>query len=389
MAMADNIHTARWINQLYGSGHELHLFPSIPNRPLHPLLRGKVIYHPYPRLPFFPPSPLSSISNTFSDYTNRLLLHLKSPDSHAKSLIKLIGQIGPIDQILIHSLEFQSAGYLTLEVKHSMKDNFPKWLATNWGSDIYYFGKIKEHKNKIKQLLNECNYYSCECQRDIDLAHDFGFKGKAFLSTTNTGGYDLQWVNTNQVKELAKRKTIMLKGYQGWSGRVLTALEALEKVGNLLNGYELAIYSINPPNNEIVSRAHALAKSHKMRLTIVPLNTGHDEILKLHGKARISIGLSISDALSTSAVEAMVMGSFPIQSDTACLGLFLENGINGFLVPPENGDAVAHKIKEALTNDSLINKAYEYNQLCVAPKFAYEKIKKETMKMYSDIFTDV
>jgi hypothetical protein len=40
------------------------------------------------------------------------------------------------------------------------------------------------------------------------------------------------------------------------------------------------------------------------------------EILKLHGRPRISISLSISDAISRSVLEAMVMGAFPIQRMT-------------------------------------------------------------------------
>lgn len=379
VAMADNIHTARWINQLYGSGHELHLFPAIPNRPLHPLLRGRVIYHRYPLFPS---------TNFLGNYANRFLLRLIPNDSQARYLIRLIRQIGPIKQILIHSLEFQSAGYLTLKAKQSMKTTFPKWLATNWGSDIYYFGKLKEHQNLIKQLLYECNYYSCECLRDIKRAKHCGFTGKSYLSTTNTGGYDLSWTNSNQMKNISDRKVIMLKGYQNWAGRAIVALQAIKCLGKQINGYELVIYNINPPNSGLIDAAKQITDSAGATLKIVPLNTEHKEILKLHGRARISIGLSLSDALSTSAIEAMVMGSFPIQSNTACIDRYVKNGFNGFLVPPEEPERVAATIKEALTNDQLLTNAYGYNQHYVTPKFDYFKLQNETLKMYQEIIND-
>lgn len=384
IAMSDSIHTARWINQLVGEYKEIHLFPAIPNRPLHPLLKGKVKFHPFPIIKRGHGE--GRIFNYIADYANRVLVHLMSPNSHVDSLIKLISKIKPD---LIHSLEFQSAGYLVLKTKQSVKNiKFPKWLATNWGSDIFYFGKIKEQQIKIKALLSECNYYSCECQRDITLAEQYGFKGKSFLSTTNTGGYNLDWVKNNQESDLSNRKVIMLKGYQNWSGRALTVIEALENVGNLLSGYELVIYNINPPNKELIDRATNLAELNDAHVTIVPLNTSHNKILKLHGRARISIGLSISDALSTSAIEAMLMGSFPIQSNTSCIGIYLKDGLNGNLVPPEDVTILSLKLKEALTNDTLIKKAYEYNQLNVAPKFDFNKLNNETLNMYNSIFHD-
>jgi len=53
--------------------------------------------------------------------------------------------------------------------------------------------------------------------------------------------------------------------------------------------------------------AELLAKSSGLPIDIIP-RVPHEQMLCLHGQARVSIGLSISDALSTSALEAMVKG---------------------------------------------------------------------------------
>ncbi|MBW1897870.1 MAG: glycosyl transferase family 1, partial [Deltaproteobacteria bacterium] len=103
----------------------------------------------------------------------------------------------------------------------------------------------------------------------------------------------------------------MLKGYQGWAGRALVGLRALERCADILAGYEIVIYSAS---KEVLIAAELFSKSTGVQTTIIPEGTPHHEVLKLHGKARISIGLSISDAISTSLLEAVVMGSFPIQS---------------------------------------------------------------------------
>ena len=44
----------------------------------------------------------------------------------------------------------------------------------------------------------------------------------------------------------------------------------------------------------------------------------HEEIMWNFGQSRIYLGISISDAISTSVLESMAMGCFPIQTNTSC-----------------------------------------------------------------------
>ena len=125
----------------------------------------------------------------------------------------------------------------------------------------------------------------------------------------NAGGFDLAEVAClRQPGPASARRAIMLKGYQHWGGRALTGLRALERCADLLGGYEVWIYSATP---DVAVAAELFAKSTGIRVTLLPKATPHSEILSRHGRARISIGLSISDAISTSLLEAMVMGCLP------------------------------------------------------------------------------
>jgi len=40
VAMADSLHTARWIDQLHGAGFDVHLFPTWDGGPVHAGLGG-------------------------------------------------------------------------------------------------------------------------------------------------------------------------------------------------------------------------------------------------------------------------------------------------------------------------------------------------------------
>jgi glycosyltransferase involved in cell wall biosynthesis len=113
-----------------------------------------------------------------------------------------------------------------------------------------------------------------------------------------------------------------------------------------------------------------------------------DEILKAFGKARIAVGLSISDGLPRSLLEAMVMGAYPIQSDTACLNGWIEDGKNGTLVPPEDPEIVARAIRVALTSDALVNNAAKKNFKIARERLDDAVISPMVVKMYNDILQE-
>src|SRR5262249_28140548 len=103
-------------------------------------------------------------------------------------LAALIRQLQPD---LIHSMEFQHAGYLVLRAKALYGPEFPPWLASNWGSDIFYFQRFADHRAQIARLLANITYYSCECTRDVAIARSLGYDGKVLPILPNSGGFRL------------------------------------------------------------------------------------------------------------------------------------------------------------------------------------------------------
>jgi glycosyltransferase involved in cell wall biosynthesis len=108
-------------------------------------------------------------------------------------------------------------------------------------------------------------------------------------------------------------------------------------------------------------------------------------MLRLYGRARVSIGLSISDAISTNLLEAMVMGAFPIQSCTACADEWIVDGERGFIVPPEDPEPIAAAIRRAVTEDVLVDRAAELNTQTAQERLDQEKIRPQVIAMYEKI----
>jgi glycosyltransferase involved in cell wall biosynthesis len=385
IAMAHSVHTARWINQFSDQDLDIHLFPSIDNRMIHPELKNVTVHYSaktsnkahYQNVKFYG----SNILYRLAVFVLKRLMKDYLANYRVLQLKNLIKRIEPD---IIHSIEFQHAGYLTLQAKHKIKNKFPKWLVTNWGSDIYLFGRLSEHKEKINKILSECDYYSCECQRDVLLAKNYGLKGRVLPVYPNTGGFDLKLISQlRQSSFPSNRRAVMLKGYQHWAGRALVGLRALERCADLLKKYEIIIHSASP---DVQIAAELFHKSSFIKTTILPESTSHKEILRAHGKARISIGLSISDAISTSFLESIAMGSFPIQSWTSCADEWIKNGKTGFLVPPDDPDVVEQSIRRALTDDELVDKAAIENYKTVKDRLDKDILKPKIIKFYKTIY---
>ncbi|HMD90201.1 MAG TPA: glycosyltransferase [Anaerolineaceae bacterium] len=384
VGMPDSIHTARWISQITDQGWEIYLFPTYLVGP-HPMLQ---------HITFLGTSFLRAKNHSKTvrfihwpslffarNYLESQLIHTKALKYKEQALKYVMQNLRPD---IIHSLELQQAGYITLGARKSLRGKFPAWIATNWGSDIYLFGRLAEHQEPIRQVLQNCDYYSCECQRDVELARKMGFQGTILPVLPNTGGIHFeQTLSFRQPGPVSQRKAIILKGYQHWAGRALVAFQAFRFCLEALEGYAILIYSAS---EDVKIAAQLFAQDTGLQVELVPDST-HENILSMFGKARIYIGLSISDGISTSLLEAMTLGAFPIQSCTACADEWFESGQGGFIVPPEDPQEIANAIRRALSEDVLVDRAAEINSQTIKKRLDYSVIKSEVVKMYQSIYT--
>ena len=359
VAMLWSVHTARWLRQIADMGWEIHLFPSQDYGHTHPELKNVIVHRSKfwkQRITEKQPHILVQSCYKAWAFLRRKIVIILIPNYRERQLAYLIKKIRPD---IIHSMESQSAGYLVSAVRKQNPHFYPKWVHTLWGSDIYLYGRLISHKTKITQLLTHIDYLICEGERDVALSRTLGFSGQDPLVLQATGGFDISFCSSLRLTTVktSERPLIMLKGYQSWAGRSLFGLRALERCADILSGYTVAIYSAN---SDVDLATELFSESTGIPVQIIPY-VSHDEMLKFHGKARVSISLSISDGIPNSMLEAMAMGSFPIQSWTASTDGWIEDGINGILVPPEDPEVIEIAIRKALLNDELVNSAALYN----------------------------
>jgi len=386
VAQAVSPHTARWINLTQGQGWDIRLFDMLGSFP-HAELRGITEYSLlFPRKispdkpisyghPFFlkhgwDPFPLSLVG-----FFTRRLFRNRIP--------RLIQVIRDFQPDIIHSMEMQTESYQLLKILDTFGGKLPApWVLTTWGSDIYHFRQFPEHLEKIQTVLAHCNYLLPDCARDERIARELGFKGSIPMVLPAAGGYSVSEMQAHmQAGAVSKRRLIMLKGYQGWAGRALNALEALESCADALSGYEIVVYLASPP---VIEKVKSLQQSGRLNIRVLP-RSPYQVILESFGRARIAIGINQTDGVPISMLEAMTMGAFPVQSDTESTAEWLTHEKNGLLVDPGNVPSIEQAIRRALTDDALVDAAADINFQMVSDRLDISVVKPKVIEMYKSM----
>lgn len=228
-----------------------------------------------------------------------------------------------------------------------------------------------------------CDYLHAECERDVRLAREFGFRGKVFGVFPGGGGFDLEQMRgLRQPGPTSGRGLVVLKGSQDQFGRPLVGLKALELCADALQEYRIVIPLAGP---EVKAESRRLALESGLTIDVEPQWLSRERMLGLQGAARISLRLGVSDAASHTLLEALAMGSFPIVSCTACADEWIVDGESGLIVPPEDPEAVAAAIRRALADDELVDSAADRNARVAAERLDERVVQPQVIERYREV----
>jgi glycosyltransferase involved in cell wall biosynthesis len=127
-----------------------------------------------------------------------------------------------------------------------------------------------------------------------------------------------------------------------------------------LAGYELEVYSAN---QKTIGFAKQVAKRSGLSITIHPKGAlSHSQVLERFSRSKIYVGLSESDGISTSLLEAMAMGAIPVQTNTSCAQEWIVDKKTGFIFTPNDLDALRSAVLDIIEGkfDSQAARAENY-----------------------------
>lgn len=360
----DSVHTARWLNMMRGRGIRFVLVPVYFISAIGEFGRTRLISDAQDlarlsdrevgifNLESVPAAEIAAVQSgiNYHPWQPQWLSNLQMAQAgHVVSAIRLLRPD------VLHSMVVQFGGYLSFAARQYLKEAFPVWLLSNWGSDIFLYRKLPDHRGRIQEILSAIDGYHAECERDLRIARQMGFRRFAFPIVPASGGMDFSNFHPLDAFERpSNRREILVKGYQNWAGRAINTLAAIHLAADALRDYRIRV---TLSERGVYDTALTMAEVDGLDISIEPYLERHDEALLRLSKARLAIGMGISDGISTTLLESMAVGTFPIQGSNSCGSEWIECGKTGMLVAPHDVEGLAAAIRRAASDDSLVDSA--------------------------------
>jgi hypothetical protein len=308
-------------------------------------------------------------------------------DENAPSPDGLLQVLSWLRPDVLHSMELQHAGYLCLEARRRHgAAGFPRWLASSWGSDTLLYRKLPGHRERLEEMAQALDGFHADCTRDHALMAELGFRGRFFPAVAASGGVDLaHYPDPAQLPKPSQRHVIVVKGYHGWAGRGMDILLALHRIAPHVKGFQIRLANAGAA---MARTALALRRDAGLDVVVDPYFPDQARAIERLAQARLVIGYGISDGTSTTLLEAMAVGTFCIQADTACGCEWVRMGIDGLEVPAHDVEKLAAAILRALTDDALVDGAVARNRREIEQRWTIERAAPLVAQGYRELMDD-
>lgn len=282
---------------------------------------------------------------------------------------------------IIHCFEMQLSGLPILPI--ISKNNIPV-IYSSWGSDLFNYKKLGISENSATSFLNRADYLITDCKRDFANATKLGFKNVFLGVFPGNGGLQ---IDINKITSTVDRTVLLIKGYNDGVGQAIKVLKAIELIKlEMLNSYQIIVYSAD---NSVIDYIKSSVKLNNLNIIIHSRYKfiKNNVLLELMGKSVLHIANSTSDGMPNALLEAMAMGSFPIQSNP---GRVTEEVIthnkNGFLIKnPLDELEIQNHIEKAIKAKDLRLISQEYNVNYMEKNYNRSKLQSKIEQLYISI----
>jgi len=356
IAEAGSIHTKKWMKYFVGRGHNVDLISRKS----------------------FEANDIENVNlHWLSTFRHPLFLRYLCDTIEVRRLVK---EIKP-DILHIH----YAVGYGLLGALSS----FHPFILSVWGSDVLVAPKqSKIYKLTVELAIGRADVIHCDADHIIAPLLKLGAKPEKINLVYF--GVDTQKFKPMQGNEEFRERLGVADLPTVISVR---SLEPIYDIETLINSMPLVLKEIPETKFSIVGGGsqEAKLKEQAKSLGISPSVkfTGripNDELPEYLNSADIYVSTSLSDAgLASSTAEAMACGLPVIITDFGDNKKWVEDGINGFLIPLKNPQALASKIVYLIRNKEIRNRFGHINRQIIVDRNDWAKEMAKIEKLYESL----
>ncbi|MFN2128187.1 MAG: glycosyltransferase family 4 protein [Anaerolineales bacterium] len=319
------------------------------------------------------------------------------PLSLKTAAAKLSERIKEIKPDLIHAMRIPFEGMLL-----SLAETKALRLVSVWGNDFTLHAKSNPIMMKYtRQALLKMDGLHADCERDIRLAYQLGYKKsnptivlpggggvqldifypaeKDFIDRLSDDRQEIHTVERGRGNK-PRPRVINPRGYRAYVRNDIF-FKAIPLV--LAKNPDVEFFC---PNMEDVPNAvkwiNTLGISENVKL--LP-KLSRDQMANLFRSCSVCVSPSTHDGTPNTLLEAMASGCFPVIGDIESIREWIEPGVNGILFNPTDPEELASGILLAIENDNLCETARIKNLKMITERAEYQKVMKKVEGFYREL----
>lgn len=258
---------------------------------------------------------------------------------------------------------------------------FHPLVVSAWGSDVlvapeksrWLRAVVKNVLRNAEALTSDSEYMS---SRMVQL-----LGGHAKILKTVTMGVSKAWFEALPQVRKNPQQILSLRGHQEIYN-IDVILQAMKQVVAEVPEARLVIAGEGSETKALKALCHSLHLEDAVQFVG---QLPHAQVQRYLNESAISVSVPSSDATAVSLLETMACGSFPVVTDLPANREWVEDGVNGLIVPPHDPEALAQALVRSLRDTPLREAAIAVNREKIQAKAIWERNMSEMEALYRDL----
>ncbi len=293
---------------------------------------------------------------------------------------------------LIHALRIPFEGMLGASAQLQIP-----LVVSIWGNDFTLHARSSPGmKYHTRQAMSRADALHADCKRDIRLAADWGFQPHRPTVILPGGGgveRDLFKPALPEMEILRSEVRKQLKDLPGDSPIVVNPRGFRAYVRN--DTFFRSIPGVLERVPGAIFLCPAMAGNHEASRWTAQLKIGQSvrllpklsqgEMAMIYRMSKVMVSPSEHDGTPNTFLEAIACGCFPVVGDLESLREWVVDGENGFLVNPDDPEALAQATSRALMSAELREQAGKVNQGLIDERADRDQVAISAERLYEQV----
>jgi glycosyltransferase involved in cell wall biosynthesis len=288
---------------------------------------------------------------------------------------------------LVHAMRLPFEGIMAARAEVSAP-----LVVSIWGNDLTLFARrFPWTRRESVRALRRVDALHCDCQRDLKLAGKMGFDTqKPSLVLPGCGGVQIGLFGRRCVDDFAVRRRFDIpdgvplicnpRGFRAYV-RNDTFFRSVARVSKTRP--DIVFAAVGMQGHPIAERWISTLGIHA-NVRLLP-TLSRNEMAALLRTSDVMVSPSEHDGTPNTLLESMAAGAFPIAGDIESVAEWIQNGVNGSLMPPSDPNRCSQAILDALANPALLQSAALINRRLIEERAEYTSCMAKAGSFYHQL----